>query len=135
MTLHLGNDCPDGLQKIFDNSHCEHALRTLNPDGGHSPKVESLADWPAGCYLCSNTPDCNVSVQSTNHAQPCANMHDGQLACLQDGTYLNKHSTGSVRSGVQVESTHAAHKHVGTLCPSPCLPTCLPACPPECLAA
>ena len=81
MTLHLGNGshCPDGLEKIYDEARCTAAVKILDAEvallrakvGDPILKTEVDSDWPAGCYLCSNTPGCSrVRMQATNHAQP-----------------------------------------------------------------
>ena len=78
VTVHLGNNCPDGLEKIVDEARCADAAKLLDAEvvalraksGVASFKTEIDAGWPKGCYRCSNTPGCSrVSAQATNHAQ------------------------------------------------------------------
>ena len=87
VTLHLGSHCPDGLENIFDVTRCTNALDKFDADvaklrasiGNPILKIETREDWPPGCYMCSNTPDCSkASAQAINYAQPTATLQ----ACM-----------------------------------------------------
>ena len=66
VSLHFGNDCPDGLEKIFDEARCTDAAKLLDAEvatlrgreGKPPVHTETDEEFPKGCYRCVNTHGC-----------------------------------------------------------------------------
>jgi len=65
-----GNTCPSGSSKVTTKKRCRRIGKKNNGSLGWNGR-ENDSTWPSGCYHCDNVPGCT------------------------DGTWFNKHSTGS----------------------------------------
>ena len=96
MMLRPGNECPDGLHKIFEENQCAEAAREIFGPAALIRGTETSEFWPAGCYHCVQIPEeCDV-------CKPCFMPSACTHYCLQEGTWMNGHPTGQAFEGARV---------------------------------
>jgi lysophospholipase L1-like esterase len=66
--------CPDGYQAITTASKCQGAKAVVSSSGNTWHGVESVNDFPAGCYYCKeSSDDCEKGTWFNNHETGRAN--------------------------------------------------------------
>jgi lysophospholipase L1-like esterase len=109
-----GNSCPSGFTKIFDEAGCEaaaiamslkatDACKTFCGDPGWKTETSGFKSWidkNCGKYNCKGCSPCRVTQNKYKGVETDADWPSGCYYCSDvdgcaDGTWFNKHGTGS----------------------------------------